>query len=190
MIYKSFTIIGAMTLLSAVAQAGSAPKELYGKSITVQWSESVTGRKGGDQVTRNWFQGHLINIYISSAGRLFVRRTGSGDGSAGRAYGGMGAAQPSGHGVSTAPGQSDAQDRVDFQGRSIVVYSEFQSGARRIAVDLYDGGTGCKATVINGKQAGKNIVQQNSVRGEIEVSSIQIGSSVTCSVRDGNVFAQ
>jgi hypothetical protein len=35
MIYKSFASIAALILLSGVAHAGSAPKELYGKSITV-----------------------------------------------------------------------------------------------------------------------------------------------------------
>ena len=32
MISKSFAVIGALTLLSAVAHAGPPPKELYGKS--------------------------------------------------------------------------------------------------------------------------------------------------------------
>jgi hypothetical protein len=186
MISRSFTIIGALTLLSAVAYAGSAPKELYGKSITVQWSDSVTGQMPGNQTTQNWLTARSLNIYISSAGRSFVRRTASGDGSAGRRYGGVGAGSPS---FVTFPGQSssEARDRVDFQGRSIVVYTEFQSGARRIAVDLE--GAGCRATVINGRQAGKNIVQQNRGRGEVQISSIQVGT-VSCSVREGNVFGQ
>jgi hypothetical protein len=53
MISKSFPVMGLLTLLSAAAHAGSAPKELYGKSISVAWSESITGRPGGDQTTRN-----------------------------------------------------------------------------------------------------------------------------------------
>jgi hypothetical protein len=42
MISKSFALMGVLTLLSAAAHAGSTPKELYGKSITVAWSESIS----------------------------------------------------------------------------------------------------------------------------------------------------
>jgi hypothetical protein len=76
---------------------------------------------------------------------------------------------------------------VDLRGRSIVVYRGFQSGARRIAID-WDG-AGCKASVINGRQAGKNIAQQFGGKGQVDVSSIQIGS-VSCSIREGDVFGQ
>jgi hypothetical protein len=41
-------------LLCAVAYAGSAPKDLYGKSITVQWSESFNGKMETEQVARNF----------------------------------------------------------------------------------------------------------------------------------------
>jgi hypothetical protein len=78
MISKSFAVMGALTLLSATAHAGSAPKELYGKSITVQWSESIVGSVGGEQSTRNWLIPRLMNIYVSTAGRPFVRETESG----------------------------------------------------------------------------------------------------------------
>jgi hypothetical protein len=84
----------------------------------------------------------------------------------------------------------DAELRVDFQGRSIVVYTEFQSGARRIAIDLDGNGAGCNATVINGKQAGKNIVYQYAgTLGRVEIFSIQI-ETASCSIQEGNVFGQ
>jgi hypothetical protein len=186
MISRSLASIAVLTLLSTVAHAGSAPKELYGKSISVAWSESITGRPGGDQTTRNWLSVYLMNIYISSVGRPFVRLTMGGAGNSEKARGAHSAGNLS---SSTAPDQpsSEATDRVDFQGRSIVVYREFQSGARRIAID-WDG-AGCKASVINGRQAGKNIVQQSGGRGQFDVSSIQVGT-VSCSVREGNVFGQ
>jgi hypothetical protein len=168
----------ALTLLSAVAHAGSAPKELYGKSISVQWSESVTGQSGGDQGVQNFLVTRLMDVYVSSAGRPFVRLMGGGA-----------RINRSGGDRFTAPDQSDAKDRVDFQGRSIVVYRELKSGARRIAIDLDGAGTGCKATVINGRQAGKNIALQMGGRGRVEVSSIEIGS-VNCSIKEGNVFGQ
>jgi hypothetical protein len=48
-IYKGIGVFIALTMLTAEAHAGSAPKELYGKSITVQWSESITGRQGASK---------------------------------------------------------------------------------------------------------------------------------------------
>jgi hypothetical protein len=113
------------------------------------------GTEGGDQTTQSWLMSGLMNIYISSAGRASVRVTEGGAGGAGRQYGGAGAGNPS---FSTAPNSPDATDRVDFQGRSIIVYRAFDSGARRVAIDL--DGSVCTATVLNGKQSGKNIVQR------------------------------
>jgi hypothetical protein len=181
MISKCFAVIGALALLSAAAHAGSAPKELYGKSVAVQWSETVTGRSSGDQMgdqtVQNFLVTHLMSIYVSSAGRPFVRLMSSGR------------ISRNGGDSFTAPGQSDAKDRVDFQGRSIVVYRELASGARRIAIDLVGAGTECKAAVINGRQAGRTIALQMGGRGRVEVSSIEIGS-VSCSIKEGNVFGQ
>jgi hypothetical protein len=45
MIYKSFAVMGALTLLSAALTPGSAPKELYGKSIIITWTEHRSQRQ-------------------------------------------------------------------------------------------------------------------------------------------------
>lgn len=37
---------GTLTLLSAAANAGAVPKDLYHKSISGAWTESVTGKYG------------------------------------------------------------------------------------------------------------------------------------------------
>lgn len=68
MIYKSVTIVGVLTLVSAVAHAGSAPKDLYGKSIAASWFES---RAQNDRTGA--LQNPQISIYVSSAGRTFAR---------------------------------------------------------------------------------------------------------------------
>jgi hypothetical protein len=185
MISKSIPAVGALMLLSATAQAGSAPKELYGKSITVQWSESVAGRRPGEHATENWLNVYLLKMYVSSVGRPFVRRTSSSVG-AGRLGFGAGNLTFSG-----APGQSSSGvvDHIDFQGRSIFVYRQLVSGAKQISIDLDSAGTGCKATVVNGREAGKNIVTQHQGRGQVEISSIQVGT-VICSIQEGNVFGQ
>jgi hypothetical protein len=187
MICKGIGVFLALTLLSAVAHAGSAPEELHGKSITVQWSESFSGKMETEQVARNFGIARRMNIYISTAGRPFLRITGAGmSGMPHSAQGNVVNAVS----ADSPPGQPDAKDRVNFEGRSIVVYREFaggSAGARRIAVDLE--GSSCKASVIVGKQAGKNLAYQTSGRGRIVMSSVQIGT-VSCSIQDGNVFGQ
>ena len=103
-----------------------------------------------------------MSIYISTAGRSFVRLMEAGFG--GYRYDGTSASCPS---LSeTAPGEA-AAEHVDFEGRSIVVYRQFRSGARRIAIDI--DGTTCRAT------DGKNI-QRSVGRGGAEVLSAQVGS--------------
>jgi hypothetical protein len=86
-----------------------------------------------------------------------------------------------------APGEAAAKDHVDFEGHSIVLYRQFRSGARRIAIDV--DGTVCKATVVNGREGGKNIAQYSNGYGMAEVLSLKVGA-VSCSVREGNVFGQ
>jgi hypothetical protein len=184
MIHKSFASIAALTLLSTVAHAGSAPKELYGKSISVAWTETRTQKDKSDQSVRNSASSVQMNIYISTAGRPFVRVNTSGIGGGHNLHD-----QWINHPTSlteAAPGEA-AADHVVFEGRSIVAYQQFRSGARRIAVDVE--GTACKATIVHGREGSKNI-QKNLASGrEVEVLSIQAGA-VSCSIQEGNVFGQ
>jgi hypothetical protein len=73
MIFKSFTIIGMLAIWNVAAHAGPAPKELYGKAIAVQWSESQTSKRESDQLVRYTGSAAQMNIYISSVRRPFVR---------------------------------------------------------------------------------------------------------------------
>jgi hypothetical protein len=73
MISKSFAVMGALTLLSTAGHAGSAPKKLYGKSISVVWTEAHTQRFESEQQVRNTGTSVQMSIYISTAGRPFVR---------------------------------------------------------------------------------------------------------------------
>jgi hypothetical protein len=150
MISKSFTVIGVLTLLSAAAHAGPAPKELFGKSVTVTWTETRSQRFQSEQQVRNVGVAMQMNIYISTAGRPFVRLNSSG--MAGRNY------HEQFRGTTTrteqAPGEATTE-HVDFDGRSIVVYQQFRSGTRRIDIDAK--GTVCRATIVNGREGGKDI---------------------------------
>jgi hypothetical protein len=162
-----------------------------GQSIVVRWSESSTGKfRAGmagevtetiSQVTENIGQAYQMSVYVSSAGRPFVRSIQGTMLTTPRSFN---------RSISdeTAPGQPSARDHVNFEGRSIVIYREFESGARRIGIDFDGANTICKATVINGRRLGDNLARPYSGR-TFEASSVQIGA-VSCSIQEGNVFAQ
>jgi hypothetical protein len=150
----------------------------------VRWTESFSAKLATEQVVHSFGRAEQMNIYISNAERAFVRSISTGIG--GLNY----HAQPGGTrggSVDTVPGDSGAKEHVDFQGRMIVAYREYVSGARRVAIDV--NGTSCTASVVLGRQAGRSALTQNSVRGSLDASSIQIGT-VSCSIQDGNIFGQ
>jgi hypothetical protein len=181
MISKISAVICVLILLSAAAHAGSAPKELYGKSVTVTWTENRTQRLESEQLVRNSVSAVRMNIYISTVGRPFVRVISSGV--AGRNFHDQ-MSRPTSL-TEAAPGEA-AAEHVDFEGRSLVVYQQFRSGARRIAIDVE--GTACKATIVHGREGGKNI-QRTLGGGEAEVLSTK-AEGVSCSIKEGNVFGQ
>jgi hypothetical protein len=183
MISRSLASIATLILFSGVALAGSAPKDLNGKSITVAWSESRALKFESEQGVRNAGTAYQMRIYISTAGRPFVRVTTVGMSGHSRREGG---GNPSGL-TEAAPGEATARERVEFEGHSIVVYRQFRSGARRVTIDV--DATTCKASVVNGREGGKNIVGYSNGFGSYQVLSVQVGA-VNCSIREGNVFGQ
>src|SRR5215470_12376663 len=72
--------ISAATLLILAivptgARAAPASAALLGKSVVLTWSETRLQRRLGDQNFRSVNASHNLSMYISSAGRVFVRQT-------------------------------------------------------------------------------------------------------------------
>jgi hypothetical protein len=183
---KSIAVPFVCSLAALVATseaAASPPKELYGKSITVFWFESRSQKVGGG------LQNPQINIYVSTAGRIFSRlrveialRGG---------FGGARVSRPSAT-AEQGPGTGGAKvGSTEFTAHSLVITTQFESGARRIAVDFDGGFTSCQAKVLYGKESGQSSMRQRTMFGEqnVEFGAVQI-SSVGCSVRQGNVFTE
>jgi hypothetical protein len=80
---------------------------------------------------------------------------------------------------------------TQFAEHSLIMTTEFQSGARQITVDFDSNFTSCQAKVVHGKEAGVSTIRQTSVFGgkQAEARAIEV-SVVTCSVREGNVFTE
>jgi hypothetical protein len=182
-------VLLVLTLLSGVAHAGSAPKELYGKSIIVRWSESLTGVTRSEQVPRNVGRADQMDVYVSVTGRPFVRMMETGYAGASHQMEMGGSVGVLSRSAETAPGGSTSRsaDRVEFQGRTIVVYREFDSGARRITINVDTATQNCTAAITHGRQAGSKVVSKVGSKGYFDATSIQIGN-LSCSIREGNVF--
>ncbi|MGH7118968.1 MAG: hypothetical protein ACRESS_12590, partial [Stenotrophobium sp.] len=76
--------------------------------------------------------------------------------------------------------------RISFAGRKlIVIQTGSQYGARRIQVAFDQGFTSCSADVIRGKETGAAVIQGS--HGAV-IQSVKT-TAVSCSLRDGNVFA-
>jgi hypothetical protein len=176
LISKSFAVMGALTLVSATAHAGSAPKELYGKSIIITWGEQHSQRMFGEANFRDENVRLSRTIYISTKGQLFDRFAVAG---ATAGYERIGASAP--------------RREVQFSGRTIIGTDEGRGGlARKITVEFDESFATCEAHVIFAKQAGRDVVvgaDLNTGKLDKEIRSATV-TSTSCSVRDGNVFAQ
>jgi hypothetical protein len=169
------------------ASSSALPKELYGKSIVVSWVESrfLDERRVG-------LLSRTITMYVSTLGRTFTKLLVV----LGNQRGGLvsGGHHPNAS-TEQGPGERQARGAVvsstKFAGRSLVMTSQFESGARRIVVDFESGLTSCRAKVVYSKESGRTILRQISLfSGQtVEARAIEV-SGVTCSVREGNVFTQ
>jgi hypothetical protein len=160
----------AISLLSTVeAKAGPAPLQLHGKSITLSWSESGVYKRNGSSVSNTY---NLVRvIYISQAGRAFIRGTAGGRGG----------------GVTKEAGPEGTAGRFDFKGNTVIAYQVNRGVARRVVVTLDPAFSSCSAAVAVGKSGpGTTIEGYDGVT--YEVISMQ-PSAVNCSIREGNALA-
>ncbi len=173
----------AVALSSAAAQA--APSQLYGKTVTISLNQSRTFRpaQGGETLSRGYSSQFII--YISEAGRLFVRsdRTVS-------KFGRGGAAEKA---IDTAPGSGtigvSVSSSAQFSGNSLVLTLRFDSGAARITAGFDATYTGCTATAVYGREGGKNMVIRSRFNGRLNEILAQEVTVTGCSVQNGNAFA-
>jgi hypothetical protein len=160
------------------AVGATAPSQLYGKTIIITANEVRTFRPVGESETRTLNYGIRWSIYVSEAGRLFVRSD--------RSAGGRSKA------IDTAPGGKlgvSVASATQFSGNTMIVTQQFSSGANRITVTFDPSFASCTATHLSGHEGNKPTVLHGRFIGqniEILASSISITG---CSVQTGNVFA-
>jgi hypothetical protein len=186
MIYKSFlmSLVSLAVLVPASVQAGSAPTQLLGKSVTVDWTETREQRVEDDPHVTT--QLHLTNlkIYVSSSGRLFSELTRVNQRTRGRTPSATGQQGPGDKASSRG-----APRVVHFEGGSLIVDQQRGDiGARRVTVNFGSNYTTCTATLIEGKSGAGPIHTTGMISGHsVTIYSMQV-STPKCSISEGPAF--
>jgi hypothetical protein len=176
MIRVSMTVL--MCCLLMPDEVAAAPRELYGKSVVVTWSESRMQRNVGEANFRPVQASHEFKLYIGREGRVFNRLTNSTR---------RGTAS-----VDQIAGEAGATRVPAFKGRSVTVFMPARKGSNmwRLSIDFDAGFSSCSAKVIRAREAGSTyMVGTSPITGaRIETLSVQV-SGEACTVRNSNVFA-
>ena len=160
--------------LAAPAFAGGAPAAALNKTITISFA--ATGNaKSADGQSKGFSTSVVRTIYVSSAGRLFMRHSASN----GRAKRG-GDFDP----TDTRTGKGSFQ----FQGNKLVGVIPYAMGARQITASFDAGFSSCTASVIEGHAAG-SVLQRKGPNGVMYQITSASTTAPSCSIQSGNAFA-
>ena len=178
---KVATLAGALACLSTAAMAQGAPKQLYNKSITLSWAQSAAMKVDG-RVRPSGSTAYTRQIYVSGAGRLFVRATRDGGVTSTNRHTSKSESDPT---ANLTPGGGGMR----FQGNRLVGVLALASDAVQAAATFDPSFGSCTLEVIMGKSGGGPIKMKlpDGAMGEA-VSEVQI-SYPKCAISDGNVFA-
>jgi hypothetical protein len=166
-------VLAGAVVLSVEALAQGAPRELQNRTVEISFNITVPARTG-DGGTLNAVRATVYRIYISSAGRIFVRE-----------HRLSGRHQDT---VDKGPESRGDSGSFSFSGASLVGTVQHISGARRVTVNFGSGFQGCSASVIIGKESQKAVVWKG-VNG-VTYTSTGPGtfSTPSCSIREGNLL--
>ena len=151
--------------------ASAAPRQLLNKTVTVSYSVSAPAR-GADGSTLNGSRSSTRTIYISNQGRIFARVN--------RYTGRTSQQKEAGPETST----------LRFAGNSLVGVLKFESGASLLTISFDSSFQSCTAELIAGGENGKPIVFKGMNGVMYTTTGKMQFSGVSCSIREGNPFAE
>jgi hypothetical protein len=161
-----------LALGATCGAASAAPQGMLNKTVKVSFEISVPARNSAGQSIGARRSVQKL-MYVSTAGRVFVRNARQGGGS-----------------VATneiAPGAVDGAPRI--VGDTIVGTLGLISGATRLVVSFDGSFSSCTASLIVGGESGRAITWK-SVRGDVlTATGPMVVSTPSCSVQSGNAFA-
>ena len=161
-------------LLCGPALSAGAPPQAMNKTITISFTASGMAKSPEGQVKGFSTQVSRI-IYVSSAGRLFMRARAS----AGR--------HSRGGDFDPGDAQAGKGGSFSFQGNRLVGVIPYGTGARQISVTFDSSFSSCTASVIEGHSGG--VIRRKGPNGILYEVSSATTSSPSCSIQSGNAFA-
>jgi len=179
--FAALFVIGVA--VPSLARGQTAPQELRGKSITITWNEYRNERRAGWTDFRDISDALSLRVYVGTTGRPFARFTTM----APRA------SASTEHVGTSGRGSGGGFTQFQFAGHSLVVTGETGSGdfARRYMVNFNESYNTCEAQIIFAKKPGASVlIGRNLYTGLPQEIRSARATGVTCSVRDGNMFAQ
>lgn len=169
------TAFVAGVLAAGPTAAAGPPAAALNKTVTLSWTTSGSGKRA-DGTPVSFSNVNTRVIYISSAGRPFLRAQVRGRKAARQREIGPGETGPGGGSVS-------------FQGNKLVGVEAFASGARQYVATFDAGFSSCSLSVIDAKAGGAKIRRKGPDGAMYELDNVSSGSP-SCSVQSGNRFAQ
>ena len=167
---RSIFLVSVFVTLITLNAAHAAPSEAFNKTVTMSWSTSgMATSEDGQQ--RSYSNLNTRTVYISSAGRTFLRMSLRG-GKAGRSG-------------ERGPGEA-SNGSVSLQGNRLVGTESFESGARQYIATFDPSFSSCTLQVIDAKSGGAAI-KRKGPDGRMYTVTASTGSP-SCSIQSGNAF--
>jgi hypothetical protein len=158
------------------AAQAQAPRQLYNKTIQVNWTSLVNATDPNGQ-SKDLAVAVSHTIYVSSAGRLFER--------------GSRATQKGSKQTENAPGATQNANGeatgLSFRGNRLVGNTAFGQGARNFTVTFDPGYSSCTVSVVFGRDSGG--LKRRGVDGVMRTINSMKSSGESCSIREGNPFS-
>lgn len=167
-----------LVLLGSTSLSFAAPQSYYGKTLRVTWTEARSQRVQGEGAFKSQSVPMSFVVYVSTKGQIFRRVTST------SASGTSGSTDR----VGATGASSQGAGAVSFAGNTLTYTANNGGLGRRISV-TFDGGSSCSAAVLTGKGgSGTQTVRSNATGKMLEFESVSAGAA-SCTVQDGNAFA-
>ncbi|MDP3074283.1 hypothetical protein [Bradyrhizobium sp.] len=173
---RFFFLCTAMIAALGTSPALCAPQGLLDKTVTMSWSTSGSGTRA-DGTAVSFSNINTRVVYISTAGRTFLRMEVKSSGRRGAA-----------RSADKGPGEGSSKGSVRLDGNRLVGTEAFASGARQYVATFDPGFSSCTLSVIDAKSGGAKISRRGPDGTMYVIDSVSTGSP-TCSVRSGNAFS-
>lgn len=165
------TLVCFVCVLLADFKAGATPLEAQNKTVTVSFSH-FTPANCSDGTANKYARNITQVIYISSQGRLFAKL-----------------ASRAGNASKDRLDAPSGKSSFNFSGNKIVGTFPQVSGAAQETITFDSSYQSCSAEVIAGTESGKAWAWINLVGVKCTATGKSVISGVSCSVRQGNAFA-